>query len=130
MDRLLSLTTLQANSVLDNNTSTISELGYETARDDSISSLYYSINDNTLADIHIASPPGHSQAMTIPDTIIQTNTESSIPESIGTDSSMHTLILEQNGFNEPSYLPVIRSNSDVSLTETVVDCPQLNQGMK
>lgn len=50
MDRLLSLRKSLANSSL-NNTSISSELGYETAQDDSFSSLYYSINDDTLTNI-------------------------------------------------------------------------------
>lgn len=49
MDRLLSLKN-------DVNTSLSSEGGYETANDDSVSSLYYSINNDTLTDDIISSP--------------------------------------------------------------------------
>lgn len=49
MDRLLSLRNLDAN------TSLSSDIGYETANDDSVSSLYYSINNDTLTD-DISSP--------------------------------------------------------------------------
>lgn len=54
MDRLLSLRKLDVTSI--SNTSVSSELGYETANDDSVSSLYYSINDDTLTDDMASSP--------------------------------------------------------------------------
>lgn len=98
MDRLLLLRRSQANSVLNNNSSISSELGYETAQEDSISSLYYSINENTLTDIDSPpNSPNHPQVAT---------TSDAMPSS-QTNQNAESLILAG-------------TETDVSLTETIV----------
>lgn len=99
MDRLLSLRKPEANSPL-NNASISSELGYETALDDSNSSLYYSINDDTLTDVDDASSnsPGHPQVAIVPDAVSTSHSNQTADTlttaSVHTESSTQTLIAE------------------------------------
>lgn len=71
MDRLFRLR--KSLTSISRNTSISSELGYETAQDDSISSVYYSMDEDTLTDIDVASPspPSHGE-LTITTSLTQT----------------------------------------------------------
>lgn len=130
MDRLLSLRNSESNSVL-NNTSISSELGYETAQDDSISSLYYSINDDTLTEIDDTSP-----APTIaPDRVSSIQTDEhieSITQSVGVETATQTIITEsiESVDQDHLYQPVVSSSSDdvvESSVETVPAISTMNQ---
>lgn len=126
MDRLLSLRKSEANSVL-SNTSLSSELGYETAQDDSSCSLYYSMDDDTLTDVGDISPnsPGHPQVVVVPDAVSSSQTNQisdvSIGASVCTESSTKILI------EQPTDQLIIASSLDVvpesSATKTVIAEP-------
>lgn len=122
MDRLLSLRNSQSNSVL-NNTSISSELGYETAQDDSISSLYYSINDDTLTEIEVTSPA----PITAPDRVssIQTDQHTdSNTQSVGVESATQTIIesVDQDHLDQP----IVSSSSDDVVEDSVETVPAIS----
>lgn len=122
MDRLISLRNSQANSVL-NNASMSSELGYETAQDDSISSMYYSFNNDTLTEeVDDTTPP--PTTTTAPEAFESTETnqipDNSIKESILTESSTQTLMTESIESADHLTRTILSSNSD-DVAENFID---------
>lgn len=116
MDRLLSLKKSDGKSAA-LNTSISSELGYETANDDSFASLYYSINEDS--DDSSPNSPSHQQDATIvpdADSSNQTDqsTECSPTASIGTESATQFSIAEPIELMDQ---PISSANSDVVVAD-------------
>lgn len=118
------------NSML-SNTSVSSELGYETAQDDSFSTTYYSINDETLTDF-AASPNSsdHAEPTIVSEPLSDPlfchsspNEGSSIVSVIGTDSS--TEISSDRLISVGDSQPIVSSGTDDIAEKSIVAAPEI-----
>lgn len=114
MDRVFTLKKTEANSVL-SNTSISSELGYETANDDSFSSLYYSINDDTLTNDNVDDIDESANSPSQRETVIDLCASSFSPVNPTKESSISST---QTIVSEPIH-STDNTDSDVQPFETV-----------
>ncbi|XP_037029342.1 uncharacterized protein LOC119069401 [Bradysia coprophila] len=123
MDRIISLKKTDSNSLL-SNTSISSELGYETAQDDSISSLYYSINDDTLTESPNLSDHD-AEPTTVLDHVFQSHPIGgpSTATSVGTNSLKEISIGQVTSTDNPQ--PIYSSGPDDIAERSMVAVPAI-----